>query len=190
MQPTATWKHSERTIARILGLKRAGNSGKSTADCIGGHLVVEVKHRKRGTFPSWVRDALVKVRAHAGGRKLGLLVLHTEGERYGDSLVVMTLQDFADWYVAPAPLEPGDQVAYIPLHAYGNINHPDVEFGFVARMHAGGEFAYVRYWRRGSPGELRTVDNSECTPVGQLVRFESVAPDVVTAALEATQKGQ
>lgn len=101
MAVTQTWKHSERTIARMLGLRRVGNTGQSTPDCIGGHLVVEVKHRKRGALARWVTGALAKVRAHAGPNKLGIVVVHTEGQRYGQSLVVMTLQDFADWYISP-----------------------------------------------------------------------------------------
>jgi hypothetical protein len=101
MAVTQTWKHSERTIARMLGLRRVGNTGASTPDCIGGHLVVEVKHRRRGTLPRWVTDALAKVRGHAGESKLGLVVLHTAGQCYSESLVVMTLQDFADWDISP-----------------------------------------------------------------------------------------
>ena len=193
MQPMAAWKHSERTIARMLGVVQAGNNDKTHADCVGGrgHLVVEVKHQHSGSLPGWVRQALIKIRECAGARKLGLLVLHTEGERHGDSLVVMTLQDFADWYVSPtaANLEPGDQVAYIPRHACGDITHHDVELGFVVKVHPGGEHVSVRYWRHGHPGELRTVGNSEVTPIGQLVRYESVLPAVAAAALEAIQKG-
>lgn len=37
----------------------------------------------------------------------------------------------------------GDQVAYIPDHAYGDIEHPDVEFGFVTSVVFGAVF--VRY---------------------------------------------
>jgi hypothetical protein len=82
------------------------------------------------------------------------------------------------------PFAVGEQVAYVPTHAGGDLAHPDVEFGFVTSTARGGDCAFVRYWRKGRPGELRTVANGECTPVALLVRHESVAQDVVTGVLE------
>ena len=37
----------------------------------------------------------------------------------------------------------GDRVAYIPYHANGNINHPDVEYGEVTSMNK--EYVFVRF---------------------------------------------
>lgn len=74
--------------------------------------------------------------------------------------------------------KPGDQVAYIPVHAAGDIAHPDVEFGFVVRQSPSGDY-FCRYWRKGSPGDLRTVANSECTPAASLVHHESVPQGTV-----------
>lgn len=82
------------------------------------------------------------------------------------------------------PFAPGDQVAYVPTHAGGDLAHPDVEFGFVTGNLANGEAAWVRYWRKGHPGELRTVANGECTPVALLVRHDSVAQEVVAGVME------
>lgn len=101
MAITSTWKHSERTIARMLGLQRVGPTGQSTPDCIGGHLVVEVKHRRRAAVPAWMAAALEKVCGHAGPHRLGLVVVHREGQKYGEAIVLMRLQDYADWYVSP-----------------------------------------------------------------------------------------
>ena len=40
-------------------------------------------------------------------------------------------------------LAPRDRVAYVPTHANGDINHPDVEFGAVSSV---GEFGvFVRF---------------------------------------------
>ena len=74
-------------------------------------------------------------------------------------------------------MKPGTQIAYIPLHAEGDINHPDVEFGFVVSKR--GDAHFCRYWRRGHLGELRTVANSELTPTNNLVEYKSVSQDVV-----------
>jgi hypothetical protein len=66
-----------------------------------------------------------------------------------------------------------EQVAYVPLHALGvsgrvNLEHRDVEFGFIMAIPAanedGSQDYLCRYWRRGFLGELRTVANSERTP--------------------------
>jgi len=74
-------------------------------------------------------------------------------------------------------MKPGTQIAYIPLHAEGDINHPDVEFGFVVSER--GDAHFCRYWRKGHLGELRTVANSELTPTNNLVEYKSVSQDVV-----------
>lgn len=57
----------------------------------------------------------------------------------------------------------GDQIAYLPMHTEGDINHPDVEFGFVYDTEDTADFVTVfcRFWHKGKPGELRTVLNSE-----------------------------
>lgn len=78
---------------------------------------------------------------------------------------------------------PGDQVAYVPTHADGDLKHPDVEFGFVTSMRPAGDAAFCRYWRRGHLGELRTVANSECTPVDLLVPHQSVSQTIVDDVL-------
>ena len=71
----------------------------------------------------------------------------------------------------------GEQIAYIPTHAEGDITHPDVEIGFVTSQH--GDTVWCRYWRKNHPGELRTVSNSEGTPIDMLVHYQSVEPDVI-----------
>jgi len=74
--------------------------------------------------------------------------------------------------------KPKDQIAYIPLHAEGDIKHPDVEFGFVTSISKSGD-VFVRYWSKFTPGELRTKANSECTPIGMLVHHKSVSDRLI-----------
>ena len=90
----ATWKQRERKVARALGGTRVGASGHSTPDVVTPWLAVECKQRKQ--LPLWLTTALSKIRAQAGDGKLGIVVLHEHGEH--DSLVIMSLRDFADWF--------------------------------------------------------------------------------------------
>lgn len=53
-------------------------------------------------------------------------------------------------------LKPGTQIIYIPMHAKGDENHPDVEEGFVTTHRPGSDAVYCRYWSKHYPGELRT----------------------------------
>ena len=95
--PNATWKEHERRTARTLGGRRVGPTEYAGADVVVGDppwLVVECKHRKR--LPNWLKDALAQARATAGPNQLGIAVLYERGRH--DSLVVMSLSDFADWF--------------------------------------------------------------------------------------------
>jgi hypothetical protein len=100
-KPTRTWQTAERRIAQMLGLRKVGNRGTSTPDAVGGHLVAEIKHRRSRGIPQWAMDALQGARQHAGPHRLGVLVVHREGQRYEDSILLMRLGDYADWYVSP-----------------------------------------------------------------------------------------
>jgi hypothetical protein len=61
----------------------------------------------------------------------------------------------------------GMQIAYVPKHAYDDLRHPDVQFGFVTSVRE--KACFCRYWSKNSPGELRTKANSELTPKDLLV---------------------
>jgi len=60
----------------------------------------------------------------------------------------------------------GKQIIYVPMHANGP-EHLDAEEGFVTSVD--GDFAYCRFWHPDRPNQLRTVANSERTPVENLV---------------------
>jgi hypothetical protein len=77
----------------------------------------------------------------------------------------------------------GQQIAYIPMHAGGDINHPDVEFGFVTGFNSQGD-PFCRYWRKGEIGTLRTTANSECTPIDMVVDHVSVPQTKVDNFIE------
>lgn len=73
-------------------------------------------------------------------------------------------------------MKPGTQIIYVPTHAGGDIHHPDCEAGFVAHETIlPGNAIFCRYWANGSaPRRLRTLANSEATPIEYLVIRDTV----------------
>jgi hypothetical protein len=127
-------------------------------------------------------------KAVAQARERGLL----DAAFYGTRLVYVDCVEEAprrevnpmDLLRTPQDLKPGDQIAYVPRHARGALNHPDVEYGFVTRLSHDGETAFCRYWQgRGKEGlrseGLRTLACSEGTPVELLVRGNTRPEGVV-----------
>ncbi len=91
-----TWKAIERAIAHRLGGRRLPVSGRPSPDVVSDWLVVEVKHRER--LPSWLTEAVRKVRSLAMSHHLPIVVLHESGQRHDNDLVVMSLADFEAWF--------------------------------------------------------------------------------------------
>lgn len=85
-------------------------------------------------------------------------------------------------------MEQGTQIAYVPSHAGGNLFHPDVEFGFVVSER--GDAHFCRYWRKGCPGKLRTLANSELTPTVYLVKTILVRQAVIRKCLRRIAEEQ
>lgn len=74
----------------------------------------------------------------------------------------------------------GTQIIYVPDHAEGDPEHPDCERGFVTSVR--GDVAFCRYWSKFHRG-LRTVSNSESTPIRNLVVQDSVPQEKVDRLL-------
>jgi len=89
-----TFKGTERAIARILGAKRTGQFGG--ADVTGDWLVAEVKHRQ--SVPAWLRAAVTQAQRNAGELQLPIAVIHEQGGRHDEDLVVMTLKTWLEWF--------------------------------------------------------------------------------------------
>lgn len=82
---------------------------------------------------------------------------------------------------------PKQQIAYVPHHADGDLEHPDVEFGFVTSTRTndqGRVTVFCRYWSKHSPGKLRTSANSEGADIENIVAHESVSNDRVDWAID------
>ena len=95
--PDKPWKRTERTIAALLGGQRLPVSGRGDRpDVQHPWLAVEVKHRR--TLPQWLLDALRQAEQAATPEQLPVVVLHQRGQRYADSLVVVRLKAFREWF--------------------------------------------------------------------------------------------
>ena len=89
------WKTAERRIAEEFGGVRVPISGRALGDAPDiDHptLSIEVKSRKR--LPKWLEGAVAQAEAAAKQPQLPVAVLHQDGRRYQDALVVLRLKDF------------------------------------------------------------------------------------------------
>jgi hypothetical protein len=92
-----TWKHVERQIAKRLGGRRVPVSGRAgRPDVAHPWLSIEVKFRRR--LPQWLAKAMEQAEKAATPGQLPLAVLHESGTRYGQSLVLLRLADFEEWF--------------------------------------------------------------------------------------------
>jgi hypothetical protein len=103
--PTSTWKVVENKILAYWGVRRRGayvrgeRGGKpDSPDSLVG-WAVEVKHTKR---PQWnkIVDAVQQSEINApSNNDIPVAVIHQEGTSYKDSLVVMRLEKFAEFFI-------------------------------------------------------------------------------------------
>jgi hypothetical protein len=73
--------------------------------------------------------------------------------------------------------KPMDQVRYT------STGVDIVEEGFITKVDDDG-WAWVRYWNKSNPTELRTKGNSERTRISQLKHFKSHTPQQLWDAVE------
>lgn len=95
----STWKNAERKIASIVGGERVPVTGRqrgSAPDIEHPWLSLEVKHRK--ALPEWLLDAMRQAVASDKGGQLPMVVLHQKQMRYEDSVVLLRLSDFVEWF--------------------------------------------------------------------------------------------
>ena len=93
------WKRTERAVASALGGRRVPVSGRQRGDAPDIHhawLSPEVKHRAK--LPAWILDAMDQARAAARSDQLAVSILHEAGRRHDDSLVLVRLGDFREWF--------------------------------------------------------------------------------------------
>jgi hypothetical protein len=96
MPKTSTWKKTERAVAQRLGGQRVGNRGTNTEDVAHEWLSIECKHKKE--LPTWLKLAMWQAKTNADADKLPVVVLHENGQRHADNLVVIRMADFQEWF--------------------------------------------------------------------------------------------
>ena len=92
------WKQAERRVARLLGGWRVPVTGRQRGDAPDishDRFSIEVKSRRK--LPAWLEDAMRQAEASAKDGQLPIAVLHQDGRKYRDSLVVLRLRDFAGY---------------------------------------------------------------------------------------------
>ncbi len=93
----ARWKATERRVATELNGRRIPVSGRAgRPDVDHRWLAPEVKSRKE--LPGWLLEAMRQAQGSAGPSQLPVVILHRVGDRYQHGLVVLTMQDFRDWF--------------------------------------------------------------------------------------------
>ncbi len=85
-------------------------------------------------------------------------------------------------------MEKGTQVIYIPDHADSDANHPDSKCGFVASEGRVAGAVFCRFWNEDFSA-LETTDNSERTPIANLILERSVDQARVDEMLILIDKG-
>jgi hypothetical protein len=87
------WKTCERKVAALLGGTRIPVSGRGrghSPDIHHERLSIEVKSRRKR--PAWLEDAIEQAEACAQDGQLPLMVLHQDGQRYQNALIVTRLR--------------------------------------------------------------------------------------------------
>lgn len=94
MSTHRAFKGTERAVAKILGGKRLGHLGG--VDVKTRWVAAEVKHRQ--TLPAWLTDAMAQAKRHAEADQLPVVILHVEGQRHSDNMIIMPLGQFTEWF--------------------------------------------------------------------------------------------
>jgi len=85
----------------------------------------------------------------------------------------------------------GTQIAYIPNDVdRDNLDHPDVEFGFIEKLMIDRHCAMCRFWSRSNPNRLGTVANSELTPLENIVAHQIHDQQEITRLLGLIATGE
>jgi hypothetical protein len=102
-KPPNSWKYAERRIAKIFGGERRGayvSDGKSGKnDIIKDGWSIEVKLLSRPTFQQMF-DACLQAESNAESEMdIPVAVVKKKGMQYKDSLVIMRLEKFEEFFI-------------------------------------------------------------------------------------------
>ena len=103
------WKQIERLVCAIFGSRRSGPTGLDDCDCDRSSYPfgIEIKHGASYKVPAWLRAALEQAKHNAKKRGpdwIPVVVVHQPQTSVNDSLLVIPLRDFLEWY-GPTPVD-------------------------------------------------------------------------------------
>jgi hypothetical protein len=82
----------------MLGGRRIPVSGRARGDCPDiEHPTLSIECKSRKKLPAWIEDAMKQAEASAKDSQLPVAVLHQDGRRYTDCLVILRLEDMANY---------------------------------------------------------------------------------------------
>lgn len=112
--PDKAWKVEERRIAKMLGVSRNPNIGRSHADINCGPWVIEVKKRKAG-LPKWLKDALRQAASNATPGTVPLVIVSEVRQGVpAKRTVLVDFKDFREWYGPGGWHGPSKGTSFIP----------------------------------------------------------------------------
>ncbi len=91
------WKQAERRVAALLGGLRVPVSGRQRGDAPDiEHPTLSIEVKAQASFPNWLEEALRQAELSYQDQKTPIVVLHQDGKKYRDALVVCRLSEFAN----------------------------------------------------------------------------------------------
>lgn len=95
MTPDQAWKQFERWVCSLFGGER---DWEHSEECRGtGVFAPEAKRRKK--IPDWLERMVIQAESQARDDQIGFVVLTEHRRPRMQSLVILRLQTFYDWYV-------------------------------------------------------------------------------------------
>ncbi len=92
------WKACERRIAELLGGQRIPVTGRQRGDAPDiEHPTLSIECKSRKKLPAWIENAMRQAETSAKDGRLPVVVLHQDRAPYAESLVVLRLDDFANY---------------------------------------------------------------------------------------------
>ena len=100
--PEKGWKRAERVIAEMLHGKRIPVTGRTRGDApdvAHPDLSIEVKHWKKIPGKTFMNDAMDQAVKSADDTQIPIVVAHSKGQSYGESMVYIRLDDFIERFL-------------------------------------------------------------------------------------------
>ena len=98
----SAWKSFERRIASYIGgdAERVPVSGRARGNAPDiSHSWMSIECKYRQNVPEWIKDAMRQAVASKVGVQMPVVFLGEKGDKTGNTLVIVRLEDFRDRYL-------------------------------------------------------------------------------------------